>query len=138
MKDKELIKKLKEYNLTPEITHEIATRIEQLITLSQNGQSAIDTNKRLANKLQMALNDMKQLIQDDDFCKLCAHFVECKGKDCPEYTSGIGGTNVKTGQEYPDFKWDCRDFSWGDCPLQEDKPCRNCKNASDFVWRGDI
>lgn len=136
MTDKELIKKLKDCDLTPETTSDIAKRMEQLIALNENGQSAIDTNKRLTNKLQMALDDMKSLIQDDGYCKLCVHFVECKGNKCSGYFEYNEVTD-ENGKVIP-WKGDCRDFSWGDCPLQEDKPCRNCKNASEFKWRGDV
>ena len=37
----------KRYNFDPEFALIIANRMEQLIALAENGQSAIDTNKRL-------------------------------------------------------------------------------------------
>lgn len=39
------------YNFDPGIALMIANRMEQLMALAENGQSAIDTNKRLSEKL---------------------------------------------------------------------------------------
>jgi hypothetical protein len=40
----------KPYDLNPGLAFMIANRMEQLIALAENGQSAIDTNKKLAEK----------------------------------------------------------------------------------------
>lgn len=137
MTDRELINILKTYKqLTPEVANIIAERMEQLIALAENGQSAIDTNKRLSKKLTMALGDLKiALKNNEDTCQLCKHYVICEGKDCNKFFEFDEVTD-ENGKVYP-WKGDCLELNWGDCPMQEDKPCKECFHMDKFVWRGE-
>ena len=143
--DKKLIEMLKQYaksynngepyGFNPGLALIIANRMEQLITLAENGQSAIETSQILAEKLQAAVADIKQAISGDDHCLLCAHYVPCLGKECDSYTEGDKLIDEKG--KYISWKWTCQDFDWGDCPKMDVLPCKNCDFVSDFVWRGN-
>lgn len=136
MTDKELITKLKDYDLSPEIATIIAERMKQLIALAENGQSAIDTNKKLSEKLIMAIEDLKKVLNnEEDTCKLCVHYIECKGKECKKY-SEFNEAIDENGKVIP-WKGDCLELNWGDCPMQDDKPCKDCFNMDKFMWRGE-
>lgn len=107
--------------------------------LAQNGQSAIDTNKRLSKKLNAAIEDIKTAIDSDDVCSFCKHDVFCQGEKCDKYIEGRGMTFEKTGQ-YIDEKWTCMDFEYGTCPKLEDTPCNGCfdNDMSGFEWKGCV
>ena len=49
----------KPYSLNPGLALMIANRMEQLVALAENGQSAIDTNMRLSEKLIQMKNETK-------------------------------------------------------------------------------
>ena len=138
MTDRELINVLKTYKqLTPEIATIIAERMEQLIALVENGQSAIDTNKKLSEKLIRAIRDLKKALNnEEDTCELCAHYIECKGKECERYFE-FNEVTDENGKVIP-WKGDCLELNWGDCPMQDDKPCKECFHMDKFVWRGEI
>ena len=65
MTDKEMIEALRDYakeytsgkpyGFNPGLALMIANRMEQLIALAENGQSAIDTNMRLIEKLKQEI-----------------------------------------------------------------------------------
>ena len=105
--------------------------------LAQNGQSAIETNKQLAKRLNIAIEDLKEAINSDDICTFCKYDVFCQGEKCDKYIEGRGMTFEKTGQ-YIDEKWTCMDFEHGTCPKLEDTPCNGCfeNDMSGFEWRG--
>lgn len=85
MNDKELIKALrdyaqacvsdKHYDFNPGLALIIANRMEQLTALAENGQSAIDTNRRLTEcfvELQPQLDEaIKVLCDFNDNFKWC-------------------------------------------------------------------
>ena len=136
MTDRELINILKTYKqLTPEIATIIAERMEQLIALAENGQSAMDTNKRLSKTLVMAIEDIKTALHKEDTCELCVHYIECKGKECEKYFEFNEAIDEK-GNVIP-WKGDCLELNWGDCPMQDDKPCKECFHMDKFIWRGE-
>ena len=135
MTDKVLIKKLKNYDLSPETTKIIAERMEQLIALAENGQSVMDTNKRLSKKLMIAIEDIKKAINKENTCELCVHYIECKGKKCEKYIEF--NEAIDENGKTTSWKGDCLDLNWGDCPMQDDKPCKDCFNMDKFIWRGE-
>lgn len=145
MTDKKMIESLRDYartytsgkpySLNPGFALMIANRMEQLITLAENGQSAIDTNKKLAKKLIKMEIDFKEAITNDDYCSICGHFIPCKGTECDCYEEGRGMTDDKGN--YCDHRWTCMDFDWGDCPKMDNVPCKECKIMSHFIWRGN-
>ena len=145
MTDKQLIKILRDYTkayidgkpyyINPGLALMIANRVEQLVALVENGQSAIDTNQRLAGKLVEIENDFKKAITADDYCSICKNYIPCKGKECDCYVEGKGATDEKGN--YIDWSWTCMDFNYGDCPKMDDVPCKDCKIISHFIWRGN-
>lgn len=152
MDDKILIKALRNYaqayvddqyyDFNPGFALMIANRMEQLIALSENGQSAIDTNQRLAenitelqSQLDAAVNDIKVALNTDDNCLLCKHYIKCEDESCNCYVSGYGCTDEKG--HYMDWHWSCEDFNWGECPKLENTPCNGCDFVNHFEWRGN-
>ena len=131
----------KHYNFNPGLALMIANRIEQLIALSENGKSAIDTNQRLVAyikelqlKLENANKDINLAISTDDYCLLCKHYIKCNGEECDCYEEGVGCTDENGN--YFDLKWTCKDFNWGECPKMENTPCNGCDFVNNFEWRG--
>lgn len=106
-------------------------------TLVQNGQSAIETNKQLAKRLNAAVEDIKKAIDSDDICSFCKYNTPCQGEKCDQYIEGKGMKLEKTGQ-YIDKKWTCMDFDYGTCPKLEYGSCNRCfeNNMKGFKWRG--
>lgn len=145
MTDKKMIESLRDYtrtytsgkpySLNPGLALMIANRMEQLVSLAENGQSAIDTNRRLTEKLAQMETDFKTAITNDDYCSICKHYIPCKGKECDCYIEGEGAEDEKGN--YISLKWTCQDFNWGDCPKMDDVPCKECKIISHLVWRGN-
>lgn len=101
-------------------------------------ESATETNKLLAEKL-IRLSKLTQhalFDYDIDSCKYCRHYLKCEGKDCLYYEEGIGMEDGK-GNKYPDMKWTCMDFNYGECRKFEEKSnifCKECKNRSNWEW----
>lgn len=104
--------------------------------LAQNGQSAIETNKQLTKRLNVAIEDMKRAIDGELICDFCKHDYKCPGEECDKYSEGVGCTD-EDGNYY-DWKWTCMDFSFGTCPKLEDTRCNVCfdNDMSGFEWRG--
>lgn len=73
---------------------------------------------------------------DEDICAVCKNLVECKGADCECFEQGKGGTLY--GEEYPDMKWTCEDFTHGTCSKLINTPCSGCfdDDYSGFDWVG--
>lgn len=90
--------------------------------------------EELVEKLEAAKTDIKAAISSNTYCELCKHYVVCAGRQCPEYIEGVGATNVN-GREFPDFKWSCEDFNYGQCPLLENTPCGDCDFENNWQWR---
>ena len=113
--------------------------------LAQNGQSAIDTSTRLAEEIFKLTEENKKykdfiislLKEKVDICSYCVHDVKCEEEKCKCYIEGVGGTGPN-GENYPDYKWNCTDFVFGECPLLEDTPCYKCveSNNKGFEWKG--
>lgn len=62
-------------------------------------------------------------------CEHCLHNseVQCNGRQCPQYIEGVGAVDSKdTTKKYPDFKWSCLDFEYGDCPYMDHTACHKC------------
>lgn len=106
--------------------------------LAENGQSAIETNKLLTEKFNRLLKLTKQILREYDFngCLYCKHYIECKEQKCPCYEEGIGMEDDK-GNKYPDMKWTCMDFNYGECRRYEEEGntfCKDCKNMLNWEW----
>lgn len=87
-------------------------------------------------RAEAAVQDLRSVIKyADKGCELCAHYIPCAGKDCSKYISGTGATG-QDGKEYPDFKWTCEDFDYGQCPAMENTPCNGCDFVNHWQWRG--
>lgn len=151
MTDKELINYLKDYAksstsgapyvFNPGLALIIANRMEQLVSLAENGQSAIDTNQRLVahidnlkTQLNGAIEDIKTVFNTDDVCLLCKHYIKCEGKDCECYMSGYG-LEDENGNYIP-WSWSCIDFNFGECSKLKNTPCNGCDFINNFEWRG--
>lgn len=115
--------------------------IQKMLVL--NGESAIETNKALTQKIAKlvierndAIEDIKRAITDEDLCTYCKNNLICEGKNCSER---IEGHNVmdENGEEL-DMEWSCEDFDWGECPKLQNTPCNGCLQggSSGFEWRG--
>lgn len=107
--------------------------------LAQNGQSAIETNKLINKKLQIAMNDIKTLAsQTGDICSYCKHYQPCEKEQCIHYIEGVGATDEKG--KYLDWKWTCMDWNYGTCNKLENTPCNGCMDNDDngFEWKSDI
>lgn len=77
-----------------------------------------------SKKLDRLKNEIKIAATTDyHLCEHCLHYIPCKEKECPQYIEGVGGT---INGEYKDWKWDCTQFNFGECPLLENTPCYNC------------
>lgn len=115
--------------------------IQRMLVL--NGESAIETNKILTQRIAKlilerdeAIEDIKKAIVSDDICVYCKNHHDCEEKDCGEYFDGQGVTD-KDGEEF-DWKWSCEDFNWGECPKLRNTPCNGCmqNDFSGFEWHG--
>ena len=120
-------------------------QLELQTKLAQNGQSAIDTSARLAEEVFKLTDENKKykdyivslLKENADVCSYCVHDKECKGEKCECYMEGVGATG-ENGKDYPEFKWKCTDFVFGECPLLENTPCYKCveNDNKGFEWKG--
>ena len=74
----------------------------------------------------------------EHLCESCKNYIPCKGKECEHYESGIGATDEQ-GNKY-NWKWDCRDFNYGECEVLENTPCKGCfdNDLKNFDWNGKI
>jgi hypothetical protein len=72
-----------------------------------------------------------------DMCSICKNYIECKKERCDCYISGTGARD-HTGNDYPDFKWSCMDFNFGECTKLEDTPCHDCVSGWLGFELGDI
>ena len=101
--------------------------------LAENGQSAIETNKLLTEKFNKLLNLTKQFLREKDDpngCMYCKHYIECRKQKCPCYEEGVGMEDDR-GNKYPDMKWTCMDFNYGECRRYEEDGntfCKDCKS----------
>ena len=69
----------------------------------------------------------------EDSCTLCKNYIPCNGRNCPSFCEGVGDAEGK----YPDWKWSCQDFHYGECPVLENTPCFGCiqNGYKGFVWK---
>ena len=120
---------------------EAADKIEWLQKLvdDMTNDHFVDTLDFYSERCQNLEEDFTKLVmQSEDICKYCKNNTECKGKDCEKYCEGKGGYG-QDGQHFPEWKWTCREFDFGTCPLLEDTPCNGCfeNGCSGFEWRGN-
>lgn len=107
---------------------------EKYKSLAQNGQSAIETNKQLSEKILVLLEDIKRLATNsEDGCNYCKYNQPCKGKDCEYYTEGVGLTDEDGN--YVNWHWTCKDFDYGTCKKLENTPCNGCNFSNNWEWR---
>ena len=120
-------------------------QLELQTKLAQNGQSAIDTATRIADKLWQCRKERAVLIEKitdlikngcEDSCEHCKHYIKCEGEKCDKYIEGQGALDEKGNKV--DFKWTCMDFNYGDCPKLDATPCYECikNNLKGFEWKG--
>ena len=144
---RELTKELRDitYHITftkgKEIVNSAADKIEQL-------QKHIDdmTCDHFVDTLDFYLERCQKLEEDlielgmcsENICSYCKNNIECKDKECKKYCEGKGAYG-QDGQYFPDWRWNCKDFDFGTCPLLENTPCNGCfeNNAKGFEWRGN-
>lgn len=120
-------------------------QLKMQTALAQNGQSTIDTSARLAEEVFKLTDENKKykdyivslLKENIDVCSYCVHDKECKGEKCEYYIEGVGATG-ENGENYPEFKWKCTDFVFGECPFLENTPCYRCveNDNKGFEWKG--
>lgn len=89
--------------------------------------------------LKLKSDFIELVMKSEDICHYCKNNIECKGKDCEKYCEGKGGYSQE-GQYFSDWKWTCKDFDFGTCPLLENTPCNECfdNDYRGFEWRGNI
>lgn len=120
-------------------TDKLEEQIKKYKALAENGQSAIETNKLLTEKFNKLLKLTKQFLRegnDADGCMYCKHYIECRTQKCPYYEEGVGMEDDK-GNKYPNMKWTCMDFNYGECRRYEEDGntfCKDCKNMSNWEW----
>lgn len=145
MEIKELVKKLRNCGGGGEViklVNEAANKIEWLQSLvdDMTNDHFIDTLDFYSERCRNLEEDFTELvIKSENICHYCKNNIECKGKDCEKYIEGQGGYG-QDGQHFPDWKWTCKDFDFGTCPLLENTPCNECfdDNCKGFEWRGNI
>lgn len=73
----------KPYGFNPGLALMIANRMEQLIALAENGQSAIDTNQRLCEKLKMYIDENYYSILPKEtlIYNIQYHLLKCNTKE---------------------------------------------------------
>lgn len=82
-----------------------------------------------------------------NICAYCTNCIECRGKECPKYTTftpdevTIDGKLVSK-ETNPNLynEMTCEDFDFGTCDMLLGTPCENCieNNESGFKWNGTI
>lgn len=113
------------------------SQFQQLID-DQTNDHYVDTLDFYADRCHKLEEDFTELVmKSGNTCDYCKYNVECKGKECPKYIEGRGCTD-ENGKYY-DWKWNCEDFNFGECPLLEDTPCNGCigNGSKGFEWRGN-
>jgi hypothetical protein len=123
---------------------EAANEIVRLQALADNGQSALDTNKRLIkhiaqlqSELDVAFKTIRELaLHSEDTCQYCKYDTPCKGDKCECFIEGVGMTDEQ--DKYYNIKWTCMDFNYGECPMLENTPCNECvqNDFGHFEWKG--
>lgn len=101
----------------------------------------VKTIEQVAAERDAAIADLKSVINSSDFCActLCAHNKVCNPDTCVYFESGVGMIDITDGTVHHDWKWDCRDFNFGDCAALENTPCHDCVTKDGCVnwkWRG--
>ena len=145
MEIKELVQKLRNCGGGTEgikLVNEAADKIEWLQKLIDDS-----TNDHFVTTLDFYLERCHKLEEDftelfmksENICHYCKNNIECKGEECKKYIEGQGGYG-QDGQHFPDWKWTCKDFDFGTCPLLENTPCNECfdNNCKGFEWRGNL
>lgn len=147
MDSRELVKELRDltYHVTftkgKNLIHEAADKIEWLQKLvdDMTNDHFVDVLDFYSERCQNLESDFMELVmKSEDICNYCKNNAECKDKKCEKYCEGEGGCG-QDGQHFPDWKWTCKDFDFGTCPLLEDTPCNGCfdNNCMGFEWRGN-
>jgi hypothetical protein len=70
----------------------------------------------------------------ENICGYCRNFYSCEGPKCSDYIEGVGDADGK----FPNWKWSCMDFAWGQCSKLENTPCNGCidNKHRGFDWGG--
>ena len=104
--------------------------------LAQNSQNFIEENKQLIKKINMLFQDFKEVVlESDEVCKYCKYQQPCEGKSCKQYIEGVGGW--LHNEYHHDWKWNCQNFNYGECPKLENTYCNGCDFKTNWKWRGD-
>ena len=125
---------------------EAAIKLDQLQALAQTGQSAIETNQYLIERISVLTKERDAAVKDlqdiafklADLCEYCEHNKPCLGEDCEHYMCGVGMED-ESGKYY-DEQWTCMDFDFGTCEMLSNTPCNKCiqNNGNHFSWRGCV
>ena len=144
MEIKELIKKLRNCDSESEgvkLVNEAADKIEWLQKLvdDMTNDHFVDTLDFYMERCHKLEEDFTELLMDsENICHYCKNNIVCKSEKCEKYCEGVGGYG-QDGRHFPDWKWTCKDFDFGTCPLLENTPCNECfdNNCKGFEWRGN-
>ena len=91
-------------------------------------------NLYMRKRLEKAESRILKLTTSNSFapCDICTYNIKCAEKECPSYY-----TFKEQLPEGAVYNWDCRDISYGCCPVLEHTPCHNCNFENHFKWNGE-
>jgi hypothetical protein len=85
-------------------------------------QREVEKLNSIIDELQEDLKTVLTSSKDVIVCDYCKHNIKCPGKDCEYFVSGVGDADGK----YPNLKWTCQDFLWGECDRLINTKCNGC------------
>ena len=110
-----------------DLDNQAAEAIEILEALAQNGQSAIDTNKRLADKIRMLKAKLDQAKEALDFCRTKDAEIIRLGQECSrlkrERDQAVEDLNTLRKRS----DWKCEACYYTGCEYNND---------NNWQWRG--
>lgn len=119
-----------------DLDNQAAEAIEILEALAQNGQSAIDTNKRLADKIRMLKAKLDQAEETLDFCRTKDAEIIRLGQECSrlkrERDQAVEDLNTLRKRS----DWKCEACYYNDHYNRD--ICTGCEynNDNNWQWRG--
>ena len=119
-----------------DLDNQAAEAIKILEALAQNGQSAIDTNKRLADKIRMLKAKLDQAEETLDFCRTKDAEIIRLGQECSrlkrERDQAVEDLNTLRKRS----DWKCEACYYNDHYNRD--ICTGCEynNDNNWQWRG--